>query len=153
MSNIFKVKVVGNIGEYSERYFGGVGSILTFKDGFCNLKDDRRWYSDSFDELKLELSEDDEWETKIELVEEGDNDMECNFKIGDLVEVLKPFQPIKIKGIFDYVDNDSVTAIIRQVSYDSISIIYCDDDYDEKIEEISIDAIINKEYEIIKVYK
>lgn len=68
-------------------------------------------------------------------------------------EVIKQFQSIKIKGEFDYVYDDKVTAIITRVTDNSINIIYCDDDLDEETQVISIDDILNGKYEIIKIYK
>lgn len=66
---------------------------------------------------------------------------------------LKNFQPIKIKGNFNYVDGDVITGIIADIDSVSMRVAYVDDDGDEESHTILLNEIINKEYEIIKLYK
>lgn len=66
---------------------------------------------------------------------------------------LKQFQPIKIKGKFAYTDDDVVTAIIADIDSVSMRVVYVDDDGDEESHTILLNEIINREYEIIKLYK
>lgn len=69
------------------------------------------------------------------------------------ISKLKPYQPMKIRGSFNYVDGDVVTAIIGDIDDTVMRIIYCDDDNDGASCNIRIDEIINGDYEIIKIYK
>lgn len=75
MGGNFKIRVVENIGKYSESTFGPAGSILSISDSEFRDLDGYDWYDTLDQPVNIKninncFSDVDEFQTKFELVEE-----------------------------------------------------------------------------------
>lgn len=73
----YKIKVIKNIGESSEYWFGKPGTLLHVVNGELIGMHDCPWYPDEgafegFDSINNYFSEEDEFQTVFELVKEGE---------------------------------------------------------------------------------